>query len=131
MPLLKSKYVPESFYLDQLETYPTDLENYVLKPLFSFAGAGVNLHINKEILDAVENKSNYIIQKKVKYQPVIKTLNEESAKCEIRMLMLWEKGTAKAKIINNLARITKGEMVGVKYNKDKDWVGASVAFFEK
>jgi hypothetical protein len=44
--------------------------------------------------------------------------------------MIWEKGTPRPKIINNLARITKGEMVGVKYNKNKDWVGASVAFFE-
>ncbi len=131
LPLLKSKYVPESFYLDKLEEYPTDLENYVLKPLFSFAGAGVNLHIDKATLDAIEDKKNFIIQKKVKYQPVLKTLNNESAKCEIRMLMIWEKGAPKAKIINNLARITKGEMVGVKYNKDKDWVGASVAFFEK
>lgn len=131
LPLLKNKYVPESFYLHELETYPTDLENYVLKPLFSFAGAGVNLHINKEILDGITDKKNYILQKKVQYQPVLQTLNNERAKCEIRMLMLWEKGAPKAKIINNLARITKGEMVGVKYNKDKDWVGASVAFFEK
>lgn len=131
LPLLKSKYAPESFYLDQLDTYPTDLENYVLKPLFSFAGAGVNLHINAQTLDAVPNKENYIIQRKVKYEPVITTNNGEKAKCEIRMLMLWEKDKSKAKIINNLARITKGEMVGVKYNKDKDWVGASVAFFEK
>ena len=131
LPLLKSKYAPQSFYLDQLDAYPTDLENYVLKPLFSFAGAGVNLHINAEILDAIPNKENYIIQKKVKYEPVLATNNGESAKCEIRMLMLWEKGAAKATIINNLARITKGEMVGVKYNKNKDWVGASVAFFEQ
>ncbi len=131
LPLINSQYAPQSFYLDQLEEYPTDLENYVLKPLFSFAGAGVNLHITAEILDAIPNKENYIIQKKVKYEPIIPTNNGENAKCEIRMLMLWEKGTAKAKIINNLARITKGEMVGVKYNKDKEWVGASVAFFEE
>ncbi|MEM1123379.1 MAG: hypothetical protein AAGJ18_23265, partial [Bacteroidota bacterium] len=128
LPLLSSQYVPESFYLNQLEEYPTDLENYVLKPLFSFAGAGVNLHINKDILDSIENKGNFIIQKKVQYQPVLETPNNERAKCEIRMLMLWEKEAKEAKIINNLARITKGEMVGVKYNRDKEWVGASVAF---
>lgn len=131
LPLIESQYAPKSYYLAQLESYPTDLENYVLKPLFSFAGAGVKLHINAEILDAIPNKENYIIQKKVKYEPILETNNGEKAKCEIRMLMIWEKGQAKAKIINNLARITKGEMVGVKYNKDKEWVGASVAFFEK
>jgi hypothetical protein len=46
------------------------------------------------------------------------------------MLMLWEKGEKNAKVVNNLVRISKGEMVGVRYNKDKDWVGASVGFFE-
>ena len=130
LPLLKSEYVPESFYLDQLDSYPTDLENYVLKPLFSFAGAGVKLNITSETLDAIEDKENFIIQRKVKYEPILEAVDGEKVKCEIRMLMLWEKGAAKAKIINNLARLTKGEMVGVKYNKDKDWVGASVAFFE-
>jgi len=130
LPLLKSKYVPESFYLHQLDTYPADLENYVLKPLFSFAGAGVNLHITPEILDAIPDKQHFIIQKKVKYEPVILTPSGEKSKCEIRILMLREKGKIKAKAINNLVRITKGEMVGVKYNKDKDWVGASTAFFE-
>lgn len=130
LPLLKSEYVPESFYLNKLDSYPIDLENYVLKPLFSFAGAGVNLNITAEILDAITDKENFIIQKKVKYEPILEAVDGEKVKCEIRMLMLWEKGAPKAKIINNLARLTKGEMVGVKYNKDKDWVGASVAFFE-
>ncbi len=130
LPLLKSEYVPESFYLDKLDSYPADLENYVLKPLFSFAGAGVVLNITREILDTITDKENFIIQKKVKYEPVLEAVDGELVKCEIRMLMLWEKGQPKARIINNLARLTKGEMVGVKYNKDKDWVGASVAFFE-
>ena len=32
----------------------------------------------------------------------------------------------RARVVNNLVRVSKGEMTGVKYNKDKDWVGASV-----
>jgi len=55
----------------------------------------------------------------------------QPAKCEVRMLMLWERGAARPKIVNNLARLSKGEMVGVRYNKDKDWVGGSVGFFEQ
>lgn len=129
MPLLKSKYVPECFYLDQLEQYPTDLENYVLKPLYSFAGAGVKLHVTAEELDSIEHKENYILQKKVNYVPIVESPNEP-VKCEIRMLMLWNRGETKATIVNNLVRLSKGEMIGVKYNKDKDWVGASVGFFE-
>ena len=129
LPLLKSKYVPESLYLDELTKYPDDLQNYVLKPLYSFAGSGVNLNVTSDILDAIPNKQHFILQKKVKYEPVIQTPNDP-AKCEIRLLMLWEKGDTEARIVNNLVRFTKGEMVGVKYNKNKDWVGASIGFFE-
>jgi hypothetical protein len=45
------------------------------------------------------------------------------------MLMLWEKDAPRPVIVNNLARLSKGEMVGVRYNKGKDWVGGSVGFF--
>jgi len=130
MPLFKSRYVPDCFYLDQLEKYPEDLENYVLKPLYSFAGSGVKLSITEKDLDEIEDKSNFILQRKVKYEPVIETPSGP-AKFEIRMLMLWEAGQEKVRIVNNLVRVSKGDMVGVRYNADKDWVGASVAFFHK
>jgi len=90
----------------------------------------VKLNITKADLDTIEDKENFILQKKVVYQPVIETPSGP-AKCEIRMLMLWESGTPEVRIVNNLVRISKGEMVGVRYNKDKDWVGGSVAFFRK
>ena len=64
------------------------------------------------------------------YDPVIAT-PDEGAKCEIRMLMLWEYGKPRPVIVNNLARLSKGKMIGVKYNKDKTWVGGSVAFFPR
>ncbi len=130
LPFLKSQYVPDTFFLEGLEKYPEDLENYVLKPLYSFAGAGVKLHITAKDLDKIEDRKNYILQKKVSYAPLVQT-PDIPAKCEIRMLMLWEKEAARPRIINNLARLSKGEMIGVRYNKDKEWVGASVCFFEK
>ncbi len=130
MPLFKNKYVPECLYLTDLEEYPEDLENYVLKPLYSFAGSGVKLNITRADLEEIEDRENFILQKKVIYQPVIETPTGK-AKCEIRMLMLWESGKDQVRIVNNLVRISKGEMVGVRYNKDKDWVGGSVAFFKK
>lgn len=129
MPLLKGDYVPKSFYLDQLETIPADLENYVLKPLFSFAGAGVEIHVTREMIDAIENKSNYLLQEKVAYAPIIQTM-DVPAKCEIRMMLLHNSKTDKTQIVSNLMRLSKGEMVGVKYNKDKTWVGGSTGFFE-
>jgi hypothetical protein len=130
MPMLSGKYVPDCFYLDKLTEYPQDLDNYVLKPLYSFAGMGVNLHINKDILDQITDRENYILQRKVHYEPIIETPSGP-AKFEIRMLMLWEDGHKAPRVINNLIRVSKGEMVGVRYNKDKDWVGASVGFFKK
>ena len=129
MPLLNSKYVPKCYYLDQLDEYPEDLENYVLKPLYSFAGAGVKLNITKEDLDAIEQKDNFILQQKVNYVPIVETL-DVPAKCEIRMMCLWNKEKGTAQVVNNLVRLSKGEMIGVRYNKDKTWVGGSVGFFE-
>ena len=130
MPLFKNKYVPECFYLNELENYPEDLENYVLKPLYSFAGTGVKLHITKADLDVIDDKENFILQKKVEYASVLETPTG-NAKCEIRMLMLWESDKQEVRIVNNLVRLSKGEMVGVRYNKDKDWVGGSVGFFRR
>jgi len=129
LPFLDSPYVPKSFFLNELETMPEDLHNYVLKPLYSFAGTGVIINLNRFDLDAIKDRENYILQRKVSYAPVVDTLDVPS-KCEIRMLMLWEKGQAKPYIVNNLARLSKGEMIGVSYNKDKEWVGGSVGFFK-
>ncbi|WP_179020076.1 hypothetical protein [Winogradskyella forsetii] len=129
MPLLKGDYVPKSYYLDKLERIPTDLENYVLKPLYSFAGAGVQIHVTRGMIDSIANKSNYLLQEKVAYAPVIETM-DVPAKCEIRMMMLYNSKTYKTEIVSNLMRLSKGEMVGVKYNKDKTWVGGSTGFFE-
>ncbi len=130
LPLLHGKYVPKSYYLDKLTAYPEDLENFVLKPLYSFAGSGVLLNINKEILDEIEDKENYILQEKVHYAPVIET-PDGFAKCEIRMMTLFNTKEKKANVVCNLMRLTKGEMVGVKYNKNKTWVGGSIGFFEE
>ncbi len=130
LPYLKNEYVPESFFLNELKQIPEDLYNYVLKPLYSFAGTGVIINLNKYDIDAIKNPENFILQKKVEYAPVIETPSGP-AKCEIRMLMIWEEGAARPRIINNLARISKGEMVGVRYNMDKDWVGGSVGLFKK
>ncbi len=129
MPMLSGNYVPKSYYLDRIDEYPLDLDQYVLKPLYSFSGAGVKINVTKEDLDAIADRDNYILQHKVQYAPAIDTPSGP-AKCEIRMMMLWEQGEARPRIVNNLIRLSKGEMVGVRYNKDKDWVGASVGFYE-
>ena len=128
MPYIQNKYVPETYFLDALETLPQDLENYVLKPLYSFSGSGVVIDVTKEDIDSITDRSGYILQRKVNYEPVLKSPNEP-VKVEIRMMMIWPETHEKPFIVNNLVRLSKGKMIGVKYNKDKDWVGGSVGFY--
>ena len=128
LPLFDSEYVPRTWFLKDLTSVPGDLENYVLKPMFSFSGSGVIFNVSREAIEKTNNPTNYILQEKIKYEPIVQAPNE-LVKCEIRMLMLWPKDRAKPIIVNNLARLSKGEMIGVKYNRNKDWVGGSVGFF--
>jgi len=130
LPFIKHAYVPETNFLSDIKTIPTDLENYVLKPLFSFAGQGVVIDVTKEDIDAVKDPHNWILQRKVKYADVIKT-PDENAKAEIRIFYFWKDGEARPVATQNLARISKGKMIGVRYNKDREWVGGSMVFFEK
>lgn len=108
---------------------PADLENYVLKPLFSFAGMGVVIDVTPCDIENVNDPENWILQKKVKYADVIKT-PDEPAKAEIRLFYFWKKGWPRPKAVHNLARLSKGKMIGTRYNKNKEWVGGNVAFFE-
>ncbi|WP_035564382.1 hypothetical protein [Hymenobacter sp. IS2118] len=130
LPLLHGPFVPPSYYLDQLSEYPKDLENYVLKPLFSFAGAGVRLHITADELAALPDKHNYLLQRKVAYEPVVQS-PDGLVKCEIRLLYIWPTGEAKPQLLTGLSRLSRGEMIGVDFNKDKDWVGGTSPFFER
>lgn len=131
MPMIRSRYIPECKYLSDFQEYPSDLENYVLKPLFSFSGSGVVFHVKPEDLRAVpdEQRSEFMLQRKVQYLPVVQAPDGQ-VKVEIRLLYLWESGAPRPRLVTNLARLSRGEMIGVKYNKDKTWVGGSVCFFE-
>lgn len=130
LPYLHGPYFIESTLLSELESIPKDLENYVLKPLFSFSGAGVIFHVKKEDVEAVAEKDLYILQKKVHYVPVIQS-PEGKVKVEVRILCLWPELDESPTIVGNLVRLSRGEMIGVKFNRDKDWVGGSIGLFEK
>jgi hypothetical protein len=130
LPMIDNPYVPPTFYLNELKVIPADLENYVLKPLFSFAGMGVIIDVTKEDIDKVTDPENWILQRKVKYADVIET-PDVPAKAEIRLFYFWKKGWTRPMAVHNLARLSKGKMIGTRYNRDKTWVGSSVAFFER
>ena len=61
---------------------------------------------------------------------MIKTVDGDGVKVEVRIMLIWPDHAEKPIIVNNLARLSKGEMIGVKFNKDKTWVGGSVGFYE-
>jgi hypothetical protein len=129
LPLLQHPFVPKSYFLNEFpET--EDLKNFVLKPLFSFAGSGVNLNPTKEITDAIEDKQNYILQRKVEYAPIFEDINGDFSKAEIRLLYIWPENNDLPILMENLARMTKAAMVNVDFNKkDAIWIGSSNAFF--
>lgn len=130
LPLIDSPFVPKTRYLSDIKDMPADLENYVLKPLFSFAGQGVVIDVTQADIDKVTNPQDWILQKKVKYADCIIT-PDIPAKAEIRIFYFWKEGEARPIATQNLARLSKGKMIGVRYNSDKEWVGGSLAFFEK
>ncbi|MBC7440182.1 MAG: hypothetical protein H7250_09385, partial [Flavobacterium sp.] len=124
LPILKGKYFIETTLLSDLKEIPNDLENYVLKPLFSFSGTGVIFHVKKEDIEAVVEKDLYILQKKVNYIPIVQS-PDGKVKAEVRVLCVWNKNDDAPTLLCNLVRLSRGEMIGVKFNKDKDWVGGT------
>jgi glutathionylspermidine synthase len=130
MPFIHSDYVPKSWFLHQLPVLPTDLENYVLKPLFSFAGKGVLLDVTQEEIDKIDDPENWILQRKVQYAPAIVTPTGPAI-CEIRMIYVWPDGAIRPMLVHNLARISKSRMIGVAFNTQDTWVGGSCCFFER
>ena len=130
MPFIKQPYVPPTYFLNTIKQMLPDLENYVLKPLFSFAGQGVVIDVTQKDIDNVKDPENWILQRKVKYADAIET-PDGPAKCEIRIFYFWKDSAARPVPANNLSRLSKGKMIGVRYNKDKEWVGGSFCLFEK
>lgn len=130
LPMLKGPYFIETTLLSELKEIPSDLENYVLKPLFSFSGSGVVFHVTREDIENVQEKDLYILQKKVNYIPILQA-PDGKVKVEVRVLCVWQKDAVAPTLLCNLVRLSRGEMIGVKFNKDKDWVGGSLGLFKK
>lgn len=124
MPLLKNEFVPETTFLSELKEIPADLENYVLKPLFSFAGMGVVIDVTEQDIIDIHEPQNWILQRKVNYEPIVQA-PDGLIKAEIRLLYLWPDGKEPSLCIN-LARLSRGKMIGVRYNQNFDWVGGTV-----
>jgi hypothetical protein len=106
LPFIHNPHVPKTYFLNELKQVPADLENYVLKPLFSFAGMGVVIDVTQKDIDDVKDPENWILQRKVKYADVIET-PDVPAKAEIRLFYFWKDGWARPKAVHNLSRLSK------------------------
>lgn len=127
LPFLKSRFVPDCRFVSELgDAIPADLENYVCKPLYSFAGLGVDIAPTHEKIAAIEKPAEWLLQRKVTYAPVMET-PDGPAKAEVRLIFAGD-GSGMPQLVNQLVRLTKGAMHGVDFNKGKTWVGASAGF---
>jgi hypothetical protein len=131
LPVLRHPAVPEARLLSDPEGPPRDPENWVLKPLFSFAGSGVKVDVTRAELNAVPQKerSRTLLMRKVFYAPVIETTDGGASRCEIRVMFVWRNG--KPLPVTTLARLSQGRMMGVAFNKDRTWVGSSGCLWPK
>jgi hypothetical protein len=129
LPFLDHPAVPRATFVSDLPGVPDDLEKrYVLKPLFSFAGGGVNVDPTPADVAAIhaDDRRAWCIQEKIDYAPVLERPDGGSVKVEIRMMFLRPDGERRPLLAQNLVRLSRGKMLGVDFNKEFTWVGSSV-----
>jgi hypothetical protein len=127
IPYLKHASVPKTWFLDRLEKIPPDLENYALKPLYSFAGLGVVIAPTKTDLATIpaEKRPYYILQERMHFEPVIET-PFGGTKAEVRVMYVW---LDELTPVLTIIRMGRGLMMGVDHNKNMEWVGASAGLY--
>jgi hypothetical protein len=129
LPFLETEHTSPTFFADDFPANE-NIGDYVLKPLYSFAGHGVDMEPTRRKIAALENPGEWILQKKVDYAPFVLTVDGQKSKAEIRMMFVWPDNDRNPTLVNNLVRMSQGEMMGVDFNVDKTWVGASIALHE-
>jgi hypothetical protein len=126
LPFLKTAHTSPTFFADEFPS-GENVGDYVLKPLYSFAGHGVDMEPTREKIAALENQREWILQKKIDYAAFVQTVDGHKSKAEIRMMFVWPNNDSEPTLVNNLVRMSQGKMMGVDFNIDKTWVGASIA----
>jgi hypothetical protein len=126
LPFLKTEHTSPAFFADEFPAVEK-IDNYVLKPLYSFAGHGVDMEPTLEKISALKNPHEWILQEKIDYAAFLPTIDGQKSKAEIRMMFVWPEGDRDPTLVNNLVRMSQGKMMGVDFNVDKMWVGASIA----
>ena len=129
IPYLKHHSVPRTWFLDEVSKLPDDNENYLLKPLYSFAGIGIKFEPTQADIDAIpfDQRHNYILQERVHFEPVIQTPHG-ATQMEIRIMYVWPEGGELTPVLP-LVRMGRGQMMGVDHNRNLEWVGGSAALW--
>jgi hypothetical protein len=129
LPFLKTEHTSPTFFVDEFPP-EENVGDYVLKPLYSFAGHGVEMEPTREKVATLQNPHEWILQRKIDYAPFVPTVDGRKSKAEIRMMFVWPDDDRDPTLVNNLVRMSQGKMMGVDFNIDKTWVGASIALHE-
>jgi hypothetical protein len=137
IPHLRHKTVPAAVFLDEWmegggrERLPETRGDWVFKPLYSFAGKGIQFAPTDAELAAIprEQAHDYLLQERVRFEPVIRT-PEGMTQAEIRILYVWPDG-GEMRPMTSLVRMGRGLMMGVDHNRDRKWVGGSAGLFAK
>ncbi len=128
IPFLKHETVPESHFLHQIPEIPPDLDNWVLKPLYSFAGLGVKVGPAREDIDAIPEaeRAHYLLQRRMRFEPLIETPFGPT-QAEVRVMYIWldTLECVTPEPVSLIVRMGRGRMMGVDHNRDLEWVGAS------
>ncbi len=127
LPYLHHECVPKTWFLDRVDSVPDDLENYVVKPLFSFAGLGVIINLKPQDLAAIPkaDRSQYILQERMHFEPVVETPFGGN-KAEVRIMYIW---LEELQPVMTIIRMGRGLMMGVDHNRNLEWVGSSAGFY--
>jgi len=126
MPFLRHPWVPRTFFLSEIERLPDDRDQWLLKPLFSYAGGGIIFApTDAQIADIPDaERPLYVLQERVAFTPVIDTPHGPT-QAELRLMLVRDAGAYR--LVLPLVRMGRGRMMGVDHNKDLAWVGASAA----
>jgi len=131
IPYLQHRSVPKTWFLDQLPGFPENHEDFLLKPLYSFAGVGIKFAPTQLDVEAIppDQRHNFILQERVQFEPVIQTPHGPT-QMEVRMMFVWPEGGELTPVLP-LVRMGRGMMMGVDHNKNLQWVGGSAALAVK
>ena len=135
LPYLDHPSVPTAVFLDdwfagRRGALPEDRSRLLLKPLYSFAGKGIQFEPSDADLAAIPeaDRNLYLLQERVRFTPVIQT-PYGMTQAEVRVMYCWPEGAPEMIPATCLMRLGRGPMMGVDHNRDQQWVGGSAALF--